>query len=107
MAKEPETLYSPATTDEGVKAHCIALAFKAAEDQLQSGKASSQLITHFLKLATAEEELKLEQLRYQNELLQAKTNALNTAGQDASLYNDCIAALGGYAPTESEEDEIV
>ena len=46
----------PALTPESRENQMIALAIDLAEKQLQEGTASSQVITHFLKLGTTKAE---------------------------------------------------
>ena len=55
-------LPSEATTSEKRENELIALAVDLAEEQLRAGTASSQVITHFLKLATEKEKLEREKL---------------------------------------------
>ena len=49
--------HAPAKTPEGRENQLISLAVNLAEKQLQEGTASSQVITHFLKLGTERERL--------------------------------------------------
>lgn len=86
----------PATTPEDRENQLIALAVDRAEEQLREGTASSQLITHFLKLATTKSQLELEKLRSENELLKAKTEAIESAKKIEELYSDAILAMKRY-----------
>ena len=54
----------------------IALAVDLAEKQLMEGTASSQVITHFLKLGSSKAELEREKLAMENELIRAKTESI-------------------------------
>ena len=45
----------PPLTEEAQEKHMIALAMDLAEKQLREGTASSQVITHYLKLASTKE----------------------------------------------------
>ena len=60
----------------------ISLAMDAAEEQLLNGTASSQVITHFLKLATAKEELERKRLEADIALANAKKKMMNLFGDD-------------------------
>ena len=62
----------PAISPESRENQMIALAVDLAEKQLRDGTASSQVITHFLKLATVQEKLKNDKLVAENKLLKAK-----------------------------------
>lgn len=50
----------------------ISLAVDLAERQLLEGTASSQVITHYLKLGSSREKLERERLEEENNLLRAK-----------------------------------
>ena len=66
----------PSTTREGREAQLIALATDLAEKQLMEGSASSQVVTHFLKLGSTRETKEQERLASENELLKAKIEAV-------------------------------
>ena len=75
----------------------ISLAIQLAEKQLIEGTASSQVITHYLKLATEKERLEREMLAKQNELLDAKTQSIHSAAKQEELYAEAIAAMRKYS----------
>ena len=95
----------PARTPEEEENYMISIAVKAAEDQILSGKASSQLLTHYLKRATVKERLENEKLRNEIELLKAKTEAIESAKQTEELYRNAIKAMALY--TGADEEEVV
>jgi hypothetical protein len=74
----------------------MALAYDVAEEQLRNKTASSQVITHFLKLATAREKLEQERLKKENQLLEAKTKAIESGEHMEELYSNAIQAFKGY-----------
>ena len=82
----------------------IALAVDLAEKQLIEGTASSQVITHFLKLATSRERLEREKLEKENELLRAKTEAIESAKRVEELYSDALRAMRSYRGETDDED---
>lgn len=86
----------PAATPEERENQLISLAFDRAEQQLRDGTASSQVITHFLKLGTVKNEIELEKLKRENELLAAKTSAIESAENVEKLYADAIAQMKKY-----------
>lgn len=96
---------APATTPEARERQLIALAVDRAEQQLLDGTASSQVITHFLKLATEKERLEKEKLERENELLRAKTEALQAEKTKEELYRNAIAAMRRYSGYDGDEDE--
>lgn len=87
----------PALTPEARENQLIALAVDVAEEQLRNGTASSQVITHFLKLGTTRAELEKEKLVRENELLRAKAKALDSAEEIKVLYADALKAMRNYA----------
>lgn len=96
----------PALTPEGRENQLISLAEDLAEKQLREGTASSQVITHYLKLGTAKERLELEKLKRENSLLEAKTEAMESAKRVEELYSKAIRAFQSYNGQEEEiEDE--
>lgn len=86
----------PATTPEARENQMIALAVDLAEQQLREGTASSQVITHFLKLGSTKNELEKEKLRKENELLRAKTESLESAKKIEELYTNALNAMKSY-----------
>lgn len=91
-----ETPSKPMINPEAQESYMINLAVKCAEQQLKDGTASSQIITHYLKLATVERDLELEKLRNENALLEAKTKSLESSKQVEQLYAEAMAAMKSY-----------
>lgn len=94
-AKESKRL-RPALSPEARESRCISLAMDRAEEKLLNGTASSQLITHFLKLATEKERLEREKLVQENELLKAKTSAIKAEKESAVEYAKVLEAMRAY-----------
>ena len=94
----------PAMTPEGRENQMIALAVDLAEQQLRDGTASSQVITHFLKLGSTKERLEMEKLKKENDLLIVKKEAIESAKRMEELYSDAINALKTYNGTMSNEE---
>lgn len=78
------------------------LAMDLAEEQLREGIATSQVITHFLKLGTIKEQLELEKVRLQNELLKTRKAAMESAQNVESMYEEAIKAFRGYAGQDED-----
>lgn len=93
----PKTL-RPASTPEGRENQLISLAVDLAEQQLLDGSASSQVITHFLKLGTEKARLEREKLTHETELLKAKKIALESNERIEKLYSEAMAAFRSYTP---------
>ena len=86
----------PATTIEGRENQMIALAVDLAEQQLRSGKASSQVITHYLKLASTKHKLELEKIKLENALTKEKTMSIKEGRDVESLYAEALEAFKSY-----------
>ena len=94
----------PALTPEARENQMIALAVDLAEQQLRDGTASSQVITHFLKLGTTRAELEKEKLAAENEVLRAKAKAIESGEEMKVLYEDAIKAMRNYAGCGDPDD---
>lgn len=95
----------PAQTPEARENQMIELAERRAEEQLRNGTASSQLICHYLQLATTKKRLENEKLKEEVELLKAKTETLQSAKATEELYRKAITAIGIYQGKETINDE--
>lgn len=95
----------PALTPESRENQLISLAVDLAEKQLQEGTASSQVITHFLKLGTTMAQLEREKLAKENKLLEAKTDALESSKNMVEMYENAIKAMQCYKGYGGPEDE--
>lgn len=103
--KVSEQKIKPALTPEARENQLIYLATNLAEKQLKDGTASSQVITHYLKLATAESKLKNELLEEQRKLAAAKTESLESAKQVEELYKEAIKAMNHYKGLDEEIED--
>lgn len=95
----------PATTPEARENQMISLAVSLAERQLSEGTASSQVITHYLKLATTRERLEQEKLSRENELLRARTESMASAKRVEELYDKAIGAMRAYQGQDVDDYE--
>lgn len=94
----------PALTPEARENQLISLAVDLAEKQLIEGTASSQVITHYLKLGSTKEKIEKEILEKQKELISAKTENLKSARRIEALYEDAIKAMRKYSGNGDEDD---
>ena len=86
----------PAISTEARENQMISLAVDLAEKQLREGTASSQVITHFLKLATARERLEREKLEKENKLLEVKADAIEAGKLSDEIYEEALRAMREY-----------
>ena len=87
----------PGTTPESRENQLVALAVDRAEQQIRDGTASAQVITHFLKLGSTRELLEQQRLRHENELLEAKREAIASQARVEELYRSALEAMRTYA----------
>lgn len=87
----------PALTPEARENQLVSLAVDLAEQQLRDGTASSQVITHYLKLGSTRASLEKEKLERENELLRAKTENLESAKRIEELYKEALEAMKIYS----------
>lgn len=102
---EPEkSRHRPATTPEGRENEVISQAIDLAEQQIRDGTASSQVITHFLKLGSTREILEQERLRHENELTKVKIEALESQKRVEELYKEALDAMRSYSGETPDEN---
>lgn len=94
--KEVESDYVP-LDPAAREAQMISLATDLAYKQLKNGTASSQVITHYLKLGTQREKIEREMLEKQKELIEEKTNAIKAAKRNEELYEKAIRQMKRYS----------
>lgn len=97
--------FSPASNPEERENQMISLAVNLAEQQLREGTASSQVIVHYLKLASTRNKLEEEKIKYETAMLQAKKDALNKSGQLQELMANALEAFRSYSGN-TEESEV-
>ena len=94
----------PALTPEARENQLISLAVDLAEQQLRDGTASSQVISHYLKLGSTKASLEKEKLERENELLRAKTENLESAKRVEELYKNALDAMRNYSGMGDPDD---
>jgi hypothetical protein len=97
----------PATSPEAREAELSSAAYDLAEEQIRSGTASSQVLTHFLKMGSTREALEQQRIGHENELLQVKREAIASQQRVEEMYMDALNAMrsySGHGPS-GEEDE--
>ena len=95
----------PGITPEARENQLISDAMDLAEQQIRDGTASSQIITHFLKLGTTKMELEKEKLRNETELMRARREAIESTQHSEELYENAINAMRRYSGQGVSEDD--
>lgn len=96
-SSETQQMMKPALTPEARENQLVALAVDLAEKQLREGTASSQVITHYLKLGSTKERIEKEILEKQKDLISAKTEQIKSQKVIEQLYKDAIRAMRVYS----------
>lgn len=94
----------PALNPEAREQQMISYAVDLAEQQLRDGTASSQVITHYLKLGTINAKLEREKLEMDNRLTQAKIEALQSQKNMEEKYIAAIEAMRRYSGYGDPDD---
>lgn len=94
----------PALSPEARENQLISLAVDLVEQRLLDGTASSQEVTHFLKLGSMKERLEREKLEEENKLLRARTENLQSQKRVEELYTKALNAMRNYAG-QGDDDE--
>ena len=87
----------PALTPEARENQIISDAYDLAEKQIREGTASSQVISHFLKMGSPKARLEKEKMELENELIRAKTKAIESGEELMTMYNNAIQAMKEYS----------
>lgn len=94
----------PAISPEADEQQMISLATSLARKQLEEGTASSQVITHYLKLGTTVAQLEKAKLEKENKLLDAKTESIQSEQRSEELFKQAIDAMKRYSGRGDSDD---
>lgn len=104
-ARRERRVSAPAITVEGREQRIISMAMDLAEKQIREGTATSQVITHYLKMGSSREQLEQQRLEHENLLLQVKAEQLASAKKVEELYGKALSAMRTYSGQGNDEDE--
>ena len=96
----------PPRSEEELEKLCIGEAQDMALEQLRNRTASSQIITHYLKLGSLKEQAELEKTRHEIELLKARKKALESEEEKTKKYQEVIDAITSYLGKDSEWETV-
>lgn len=94
----------PALSPEARENQLVSLAVDLAEKQLMEGTASSQVITHYLKLGSTKERIEKEIREKQKELIEAKTQSIQSGQRTEELYLNALNAMKKYSGHGTDDD---
>lgn len=106
MAKDDEASHvsrPPASTPAERENQLVSMAYDEAERRIKDGTATSQLLTHFLKLGSTREELEQQRLMGEVDLLTKKVETMAAYERIEELYEGAIEAMRSYRG-EAPED---
>lgn len=103
-SSDTPTKRRPALSEEADEKQMISLAVGLARKQLEEGTASSQVITHYLKLGTTMAKLEKEKLEKENKLLDAKTESIQSEQRSEELFKQAIDAMKHYSGRGDSDD---
>lgn len=107
-SKIPETTHvnmRPGLTPEAEENQCIAMAYALAKQRLADGTASSQEVTHFLKMGSIKARLENDRLIEENKLLRARTEQIESEQDKSALYAEVLKAIVSYQGRDELDDE--
>lgn len=81
------------------------MAYDEVEKRIKNGTATSQELTHFLKIGSQRYEYEIEKLKRENELLEAKKKSLDSSEVIKELYQNALNAFSSYSGNENEDEE--
>ena len=105
MAEKSKRKSPPARTPAARENQLIALAVDEAERQLRAGTASSQIVTHYLKLGTRKYQSECAVLEKKEELLTAQADAYKSAANVEKLYSEAMTMMKKYRGESNETNE--
>ena len=109
VAESSQTLppMRPALTPEARENQMISLAMDLAERRLRDGSASSQEVTHFLKIAANKEidAINKQLAQKELELKEAKRQAVESQAKIDELYSKALKAMQRYSGNGSDETD--
>lgn len=103
-SSESSRTMRPALTPEARENQLVSLATDLAEKQLREGTASSQVVTHYLKIGSSTSKIEKRILEKQEALLEAKTQALQSSQKMEELYEGAINAMRQYSGHGGSDD---
>jgi len=81
------------------------LALDEIERRVLDGSATSQELTTLAKMGSEKHQLEIEKLRRENELLKAKTEAIESGKKIEELYANAVKYMGIYRGEDNDESE--
>lgn len=105
-----QSVSRPATTPQGRENQLIAAAYDLVEQRILDGTASATETTALLKLGSSRERLEQQRIRYENDLLVVKKEAMEAQKKSDALFQEAMDYFAAYTgnrppPTDSDRDD--
>lgn len=97
---------TPPLNDEGLENKLVELAMSQAQEQLEQGTASSQIVTHFLRLGSIKASVELEKLALENKLLEEKIASEKSGQELQKMFAEVMSALKSYTYIPPGADDV-
>jgi len=101
MARQRTKKEAPARTPEAREQQIASMAYDLAEEQIKAGTASSQVITHFIKMGSTRERLEQQSIQHDIELKRVKAEQIQAQKEIEGLFVEAINAMRSYQGGES------
>lgn len=88
---------APAITPEAREQQLIAKAERLAEQKMDDGTASPQIIVHYLRLGTTRAALEQELLKTKNELMLAQADAVKAQARLETMFQEAVSVFTTYS----------
>lgn len=93
---------APATSAEAREKQLIGLAYDEVERKIRAGEATSQELTHFLKLGSHRARLEERQIELNSMLAEKKIASIESAQRVEELYEQALSAMRSYSGQEQD-----
>jgi chorismate mutase len=97
---------TPPINDAEQESKMIDLAISQARNQLERETASSQIVTHFLRLGSLRAQVELEKLKLENNLLEEKITSERQGQQLNEMVQEVLKALNDYSYVPPGADDV-
>lgn len=96
---------APGRTIESRENQIIRLAYDLVEERIRKKTATAQEVTQFIKMGSTLAQLERAKLERENELLEAKTESLQSQKKIEELYANAMKAFRTYSGQEELNNE--
>lgn len=93
----------PATDPKHHEQQMIELAIRQAEKQMSDGTASSQVITHYLKLGSSRDQAEVRRIELETLKVQAQIAHLESQNRGEELMGKVLASLQRFAGSDDDD----